>query len=316
MSAFDDLTLLNVLVSIVESGSISAAARRLKIPQPTLSRHLRALEESCGTTLLHRDTHQMTLTETGRRLLADARMILSFAADAEQRIHDEQTELSGHLRLFATIDFGQFAGTRIIAAFMKANPKITVELGYTNRPLHMIHEGCDAGMVAGKITDESLVAKPVGKIGRILVASPEVVKSRPAAKKPGDLKSWPWVGLSGTQFGGPKVVTLCHPRFPEQTLRIAPHFITEGVTSQREAARSGLGLAALPLWLIHEDLRSGRLVRVLTAWEAKPLPAYIVYSSQRILPVRVRAFIDFALVHVGAELSLDKTAAKNHRSDK
>jgi DNA-binding transcriptional LysR family regulator len=122
MSAFKDLSLLNAFVCIVESGSISGGARRLKIPQPTLSRHLRALEESCGATLLRRDTHRMTLTETGRRLLEDARAMLAFAEDAEQRVRRDQTQLQGHLRLFSTIDFGQFLFTRLIASFLKANP--------------------------------------------------------------------------------------------------------------------------------------------------------------------------------------------------
>jgi DNA-binding transcriptional LysR family regulator len=95
MGSFEDLSLLNAFVGIVESGSISAGAGRLKIPQPTLS-PFRALEDIAGATLLRRDTHQMTLTETGRRLLADARAMLAFAEDAEQRLHEDQTQLRGH----------------------------------------------------------------------------------------------------------------------------------------------------------------------------------------------------------------------------
>src|SRR4051794_26475641 len=107
MTAFEDLCLLRAFVCIVECGSISAGARRLKISQPTLSRQLRVLEEHCGTELLRRDTHTMCVTPTGQRLLADARALLAHAEEADQRLREEQMELSGHLRLFATIDWGQ-----------------------------------------------------------------------------------------------------------------------------------------------------------------------------------------------------------------
>jgi DNA-binding transcriptional LysR family regulator len=106
MATFDDLSLLRAFVAIVESGSISAAARRSKIPQPTLSRYLRALEEEAGAALLQRDTHRMNLTPTGHRLLADAREMLAHAEAAEQRLREDQTTLSGHLRLFSSIDSG------------------------------------------------------------------------------------------------------------------------------------------------------------------------------------------------------------------
>jgi molybdenum-dependent DNA-binding transcriptional regulator ModE len=104
MTAFDDLSLLRTFVCIVECGSISAGARRLKTPQPTLSRHLRLLEEHCGAALLRRDTHRMSLTQTGQRLLADAQTILAYAEAATQRLWEDQTTLSGHLRLFVPIN--------------------------------------------------------------------------------------------------------------------------------------------------------------------------------------------------------------------
>src|SRR6266852_7071340 len=100
MTAFEDLSLLRAFVCIVESGNISAGARRLKIPQPTLSRYLRTMEEHCGAALLRRDTHRMRMTETGHRLLVDARAMLALADDAEQRLYEDQTVLRGQLLVF------------------------------------------------------------------------------------------------------------------------------------------------------------------------------------------------------------------------
>jgi len=300
MSAFENLSLLRAFAGIVESGSISAAARRLRIPQPTLSRHLRTLEESSGGLLLRRDTHRMSLTETGHRLLADARVMLALAEDAQQRLHQDQTALRGHLRLFATIDAGPLIVTQIIAGFLQINPGVTAELNYSNRPLNMIQEGSDVAFLAGRIMDESVIARLAVSVERHLVASAALVKSRPRAKEPDDLKPWPWIALSGAQFGGPRQVTLYGPKRAEQMLEISPVFISEGALSLIEALRAGLGVCIMPDWMIRDDLFSGRLVRVLPQWHAKELPFYVAYPVQRILPARVRAFIDFAVKHITA----------------
>ena len=302
MAAFEDLSRLRAFVCIVESGSISAGARRLKLPQPTLSRYLQQLEQKAGAALLRRDTHRMSLTETGHRLLSDARAMLALAEDAEQRLHEDQAALRGHLRLFATIDFGQSVVTRLIANFLQANPGVTAELGYTNRPVHVIQEGYDAGVVAGDIVDDTVVARPSGKIVRCLVASPAFLKSRPAPKKPSDLESWPWISLSATRFGGGNNVMLYSAKTGEQTFQISPVLISEGSTSVREAVCAGLGIGLLPEWLIREDLLSGRLMRALPQWNAKEFSAHVVYPGHRVLPARVRAFIDFAAKYMITEL--------------
>jgi DNA-binding transcriptional LysR family regulator len=184
MAIFDDLILLRTFVSIVEN--ISGAARSLKTAQPTLSRQLASLEEKCGVALLRRDTHSMSLTEAGRRLLEDARAMLLLAEESEQRLRQEQKALQGHIRVFATIDSGQSVVSRMIASFIQANPGLTIELSLSNRPLHMIQEGCDAGVIAGDILDESVIARSVGKITRHLYASPILAQSRRSVERPED----------------------------------------------------------------------------------------------------------------------------------
>lgn len=303
MTAFEDLSLLRAFVSIVECGSISAGARRLKVSQPTLSRQLRALEEHCGAALLRRDTHAMCVTPIGQRLLADARTMLVHAEEAEQRLREDQMELSGHLRLFATIDWGTWTVTPMVSSFLQKHPKVTVELALTNRPLHMLREGCDIGILPGKITDESVVARPAGTIVLHLAAAPSLIKKHRAVKKPADLKSWPWVSISGFQFWSSKEMALYALNGEEQTLPISPVLISEGLTSVREATRAGLGVAVLPDWLIDEDLRSKRLVRLLPKWKAKDVPLHVVYAGQRPLPARMTAFIDFAVAYMTRKLA-------------
>jgi DNA-binding transcriptional LysR family regulator len=298
MTAFEDLSLLRAFVCIVECGSISAGARRLKISQPTLSRQLRMLEKHCGAALLRRDTHAMCVTPIGQRLLADARAMLAHAEEAEQHLREDQTELSGHLRLFATIDWGQWVVTRMASDFLQIHPKVTAELALTNRPLHMLREGCDIGILPGKITDESVAARPAGMIVLHLAAAPSLVKKHPVARGPDDLKSWPWISISGFQFWSSKEVMLFARNGVEKTLPVSPILVSEGLTSVCEATRAGLGIAVLPDWLVDEDLRSKRLVRVLPQWKTKDVPLHVVYAAQRPLPARVSAFIDFAVAYM------------------
>jgi DNA-binding transcriptional LysR family regulator len=306
MATFDDLSLLRAFVCIVESGSISAGARRIKIPQPTLSRYLRQLEEEAGAALLRRNTHCLSLTETGHRILADVRAMLALAEDAEQHLREDQAMLRGHLRLFATIDSGQFITTRLIANFLQLNPGITAELTYTNRSLHMIQEGCDAGIVAGGITDNSVIARPAGRVIRYLVASPAFLKNRPLAKDPSNIKSWPWITVSAAHFGGCKEVTLYSQQKGECRFTISPVLISEGATSLREAVRAGLGIAVLPDWLVREDLASGSLARVLPKWYANEFQMNVIYPTHRMLAARVRAFINFAVNFMTTELHPEK----------
>jgi DNA-binding transcriptional LysR family regulator len=229
--------------------------------------------------------------------------MLALAEQAEQRLRDDQMELSGHLRLFATIDWGQSAATRMISSFLQRHPRVTAELALTNRPLHMLREGCDIGILPGKITDESVVARPAGLIVLHLAAAPSLVKRHPVPRKPADLKSWPWISLEGFQFWSAREIKLFSRRAVEQTLSIAPVLVSEGLTSIREAARVGLGIAVLPDWLIDDDLKSRRLVRVLPQWKTRDLPLHVVYAGQRLLPARVSAFIDFAVAYMTKELA-------------
>jgi DNA-binding transcriptional LysR family regulator len=297
MTGLEDLRLLNAFVRIVETGTISGAARVLNVSQPTLSRQLRQLERAAGVPLLHRDTHTMSLTAAGRTLLEDARSMLALAESASQRLRSEKEITRGHLRLMAVLDFGQWIVPQLLAAFRVRHPRVTMELHLINRPSKFIEEGFDCGVLAGEITDTSVTARKVADLQRILVASPELLGERGLPLGPEELRDWPWMGVLQPHFQSRDHVKLSRGR-ESHLIRFEPLLLLDSMTALREAAIAGAGLTVQPEWLVGEALASGRLVQILPEWRMPTVDVHVVYRADRQAPVRVRAFVEFAVVHL------------------
>ncbi|HTD64913.1 MAG TPA: LysR substrate-binding domain-containing protein [Candidatus Limnocylindria bacterium] len=261
MTGLEDLRLLRTFVRIAESGSISAAARALNTAQPTVSRHLRQLERTSGVVLLRRDTHAMSLTAAGERLLADARELLSLAEVASERVREERETARGHLRIVAVLDTGMWIVPRLLAGFRKRYPKVTAELHLTNRPSKFIEEGFDCGIMVGPLTDRSVAARKAGEITRVLVASPALLKEHGTPTTPAQLKRLPWMGILQPHFYARDRVTLRRGR-EQRVVRLSPVLVMDSVTALREAATAGAGLTMQPEWLLDVTLTSGKLARV------------------------------------------------------
>lgn len=294
MTGLEDLRLLKAFVRIAESGSISAAARVLRVTQPTLSRQLRQLERSTGVVLVRRDTHTLKLTDAGRSLLDDAKELLGLADAAGQRLRAEKETSSGHLRVVAVLDFGQWLVPRLLADFRQEHPDVTVELHLINRPSRFIEEGFDCGVLVGGLTDPSVAARKVADLRRFLVASPALVKRHGLPKKPADLLAWPWMGVLQPHFYSRDNVALQRGA-EEQLLRFEPRLILDSMTALREAALVGAGVTVQPQWLVGDALAAGTLVRLLPDWELATVEAHVVFTAGRHVPLRVRKFVDFAV---------------------
>ena len=294
MNGLEDLQRLRAFVRIVESGSISAAARTLNASQPTLSRQLRQLERAVGIPLLRRDTRTMSLTGAGRRLFEDAREILSLAEAASQRLRDEKETPRGHLRVVAVVDFGQWIVSRLLALFQQTHPHITAELHLINRPCKFVEEGFDCGVMVGRVTDTSVTAKKVATFNRYLVASPQLLKAKGTPRKPADLRNLPWMGVLQPHFYMRDQVSLYRDK-EQRVIKLPPVLLLDSVTALREAAIAGAGLTIQPEWLVGNTLTSGELVRVLPDWNIPTVDASVVFPASRHLPERVRAFVDFAV---------------------
>jgi DNA-binding transcriptional LysR family regulator len=255
MAILDDLNLLRTFVRVAEAGSISAAARSLDTTQPTLSRQLKHLESLLNAPLVQRDSHSMSLTAAGQRLLVDAREILDHVHAATQRAKGEHTAPQGHLRVVTTIDMGQYHVAPLLARLRDQCPQLTAEMHVTNRPVKFVEEGFDCGVLVGAITDDRLVAKRLLENPRVLVAAPALVTRLGLPKKPRDLQAWPWVGLLGSRFLIERPVQLTNGGNAE-TLDYEAALQLDGVTSMRAALLAGAGVAMIPHFIVREAKRS------------------------------------------------------------
>jgi DNA-binding transcriptional LysR family regulator len=288
----DRIAQLQTFVRIVEAGSFSAAAERLGTTQPTVSRRLQALEASLGLLLLQRSTHTMKLTEDGERCLERARELLASIESFEADLRGAGAEPSGTLRVVVPHAFGQEQLVVPLAAYLKRHPRVSVEWLLHDGQPNFIADGIDCAIHVGAVTDPTVVALRLSQVPRFVVAAPPVVRAR-GRKLPGhpsELDGLPWLALR-TFYR--TEITLTHGDSGERhTISIRPRMSTDSLYALRTAAVLGLGVAVGSSWLLTEDLAAGRLVHLLPAWRAEPLPVYLVYPKAPFYPARLRQFID------------------------
>ena len=294
MATLDDLNLLRTFVRIAEAGSISAAARSLHTTQPTLSRQLKHLESLLNAPLVQRDSHSMSLTTAGQRLLVDAREILDHVHVATQRANGEHAAPRGHLRVVTTIDMGQYHVAPLLAKLRERCPHLTAEMHVTNRPVKFVEEGFDCGVLVGAITDDWLVAKRLLENPRVLVAAPALVKKLGLPEKPRDLEAWPWVGLLGSHFLIDNSVQLTNGGKTEM-LDFDAALRLDGVSSMRAALLAGAGVAVMPHFAAREAVAEGALQLLLSDWRIPPVAFHAVYPASPFVPAKVRAFVDLCV---------------------
>lgn len=292
MSSLNDLQHLREFVQIADSGSISRAARVLGIAQPTLSRHLAALESQIGSPLIRRDTRTMRLTDAGIVVLADARELLSVADRLGSRLRAERRALRGHLRMVSVVDVGQWIVSRVLSRFQRQHPDVTTELHLINRPTKFIKEGFDCGIMVGAPTDRRVTIRKIAQLDRRLVVAPSLLKYHSLPVRPDDLYHLPWLGILQPHFYSRDRVELVKSRQLKK-LKLSPVMLLDTVTALREAAIEGAGFTILPEWMAARDINAGRLVQLLPDWHMVPLDLQIAHSAHEHLPQRVKSLIEY-----------------------
>ena len=294
----NDLTThLDAFVASADEGSFSAAARRLGITPPAVSKSVARLETGLGVRLFQRSTRSLSLTEEGERLYRQVRLPWVEIGDALGELRQGAGKPAGTLKVAMAPTVGRTYIVPLLEAFMQRYPDIVPDLHFDNRQVDLIAEGFDVAIGGGIELTDGLVARELAKVSVVLVAAPSYLEKAGTPMAPADLSRHrgllrrslasgrlaPWILKS--QDGGELVAT------------VRPVAVLDDPEALATAAACGLGIAMLPLPHALPLLRSGDIVRILPRWHAETGPLSVYYASRRQLPAKVRVFVD----HIAAE---------------
>jgi DNA-binding transcriptional LysR family regulator len=291
----DRLDELHVFIAILDAGSMASAARKLGRSPAAVTRILGTLEARAGARLFERSTRRLTPTETGLRLAEQARRLL---ADYDAALQPPGAGTPrGLLRLTAPTVFGRRHVAPVVTRFLALHPDIQVDLTLSDRNVDLIEEGIDAALRIGALSNLSLVARRVGEVRRITVASPAYLDRRGTPLVPADLAGHELIMSTAVR-------ALAEWRFRaegrEHVVRYSPRLRMNDVEAVLTAARDGFGIARALSYQVEPDLRAGVLRRLLVDYEPEPAPVHLVMRSSRHMAPRLRAFVDFAVQEFAA----------------
>ena len=286
------LEAIQAFVAVVEGQGFSAASRSLGIPLPTVSRWIAELEQKLGTQLLMRSTRKVIVTDSGRQYYESVRRILESLADAELQAAGEYRNPRGQLTITAPALFGRLHVLPIVGDFMASHLEITARLFFSDFVTDLLEEHVDLGVRIGNLTDASLIAAKVGEVRNIYCASPAYLSARGLPRLPEELVKHDCINFS--KSGDPVAWPFRSPAQTQQSMTFQPRLSVNTAEAAAEAAIAGSGLTWLYSYQAAPYLASGSLTAVLTEFEAEPVPVNIIYPAGRLVPQKVRHFIDFA----------------------
>ncbi|WPB83669.1 LysR family transcriptional regulator [Sediminicoccus rosea] len=298
----DRLQTLGVFVAVAEAGSFTRAAARLQLSPPVVTRAVAALEERLGVRLLNRTTRSVVPTDAGLRLLESARVLLQQVDAAEREAVGETAAPSGKLTVSASVTFGRRAVAPIVMEFLRDHPRVSASLILVDRTVSLVEEGVDVAVRIGELPDSSLIARQIGRVQRLLVASPAYLARRGVPKDPADLRAHDVIAFTG-------LMPNREWRFVRDgrsaAVRFAPRIEVNDEAAAIAAAEAGDGITVSLCYMVAEALNSGRLVPVLHEVTPPPLPVQLVYPQARLVTPKVRAFVDLAARRLRERLSVD-----------
>ncbi|MGE0483086.1 MAG: LysR family transcriptional regulator [Gammaproteobacteria bacterium] len=298
----DRLEAMAMLVTVIEQGSMSAAARHLRVPLATLSRKVAALEKLVGARLLIRTTRKLTLTDVGSAYVAAARRILEEVENAEREAAGEYTTPRGELTLTAPVMFGRLHVLPVVAAFLARWPQINVRLGLSDRNVDIVEDHVDMAVRISRLPDSSMVATKVGEMRTVTCASPALLAEHGTPRHPDDLRSLPCVTVDAA---------ILSPSWRFRTadgataieVPVTPRLSVSGTEAAAAAAVHGVGFVRLLYYQAAGALESGALRMVLEDFEPDYQPVHLVHASRGQMPLKMRRFLDFAVPRLRAALT-------------
>ncbi|MDN5001271.1 LysR family transcriptional regulator [Bradyrhizobium sp. GCM10027634] len=296
----DRLEGMSIVLAVAETGSLSAAGRREKMPLATVSRKVSELEAHLRTKLFNRSSRALVPTDAGRSYIAAAKRILADITEAERAASGEYTTPRGDLSVSTLVALGRLCLQPILAEFLVTFPEVDVQLNLQDRTVNLMEEHIDVALRVGDLADSGLIAVRVGEIYRVVCASPAYLKSRGMPKSPDDLFAHDCISY-------PPIQSPTTWRFKrDQTEYVVPvrsRFVASNLESACDAARAGIGITVAFSYLLAESIKSKQLVPLLQDFQPPPQPVSFVYSPNRFMPAKLRAFLDFAVPRLRARLA-------------
>jgi len=292
----DRLSSMSVFVSVVERGSLAAAAERFKISATMAGKHLQMLERHLGVRLLNRTTRRQSLTEPGKLYFERCKQVLAELQAAEDCATELQGSPKGTLRVTAPVSFGIRRLTPALTKFLSAHPELKIELALNDRVVDLVEEGFDAAIRIGALADSGLIARPLTEYLSRVCAAPSYLKRHGIPRKPQDLEHHQCMGFAlWTHQSRWRFMQKGKPHIANITSRMQ---INNG-EALRQAALSGFGIIMQPAVLLDDDLKAGRLVEVLPKYQAPSRPMHLVYLPDRRPTAKMQKFIEFVLATFG-----------------
>lgn len=290
---------MSLFAAVVDAGSLSAAGRKLDVPLATVSRKLSDLEAHLKTRLLTRSTRQLELTDAGRDYLAACRQILEQVDEAERTAWGAYARAKGDLVIAAPIVFGRLHMVPVVAAFLEQYPDVDIRLILGDRNMNLLEEHIDLALRIGELPDSSLVATQVGSVRRVACASPAYLERFGTPREPGALSALRCVSFEG--FASSSTWTFASPA-GAQRVQVRARLAATTADAAIAAALAGVGITRVLSYQVADALEQGLLVRILADHEPPAVPVSLVYPGQGRLPMKTRAFIDFAATRLRARL--------------
>ncbi|ENX05713.1 LysR family transcriptional regulator [Acinetobacter courvalinii] len=287
-----DLNGILTLLTIIRTGSFSAAARHLGVPVNRLSRQVQRLEEKLGVRLLQRSTRKLSLTTIGRSLLEHAEPALVELESWWQHIQAQADEPSGHLRISTFSDSLSTIFVSYIAQFMERYPSINLELILSDEQIDFFATGIDVAFRAGPIQDENLIARKLLSSRLLVVASPRLLEQYTMPSNISELINYPCLAAHGQD--GWATWTLNNGQQLE-SVRVPVRLAMNGLGALLAATKAGLGIALLPDHLVASELASGTLINLLPSYDYDGGGLYLVYPTRKHPPAALRVFLDFVI---------------------
>lgn len=288
---------MTIFVRVVDRGSFTAAAQEFRLTGTMVGQHIRALETMLGGRLLNRTTRKQSLTELGQHYYERCQRILADVADAESIGAELQGESRGRLRVLSTVSFGVHALAPLCVEYRAAHPGVSIDLVLNDQAINLVEEGFDVAVRVGDLADSSLVARALRPYRSVICACPAYLERHGEPQAPEDLAMHSCLGFAHPVAGRHWRLQGPHG---EIVVPVQPTLTANSGEALRMAALSGLGIVMQPEVLLEDDLRAGRLVRVLPDYAPATRPMHVLTVADRKPPPKIRTFVDFLVERFGA----------------